>query len=401
MLLPISILTIVLSFLLISYNWSKNRNVLYLGATFFSLACFGMAHDLLVNIQDPFFLALILNHSTPIYLVAGPMLFFYIRGNLNDDHRIFRKDLFHFLPAILQLIGIIHWIFKPWAEKLAISQLLIQDISQFDQIEFNILFPTEYNLLLRPLHLLVYVLWSAVLLWRFRTQRFQDFHIPDRLLQINHRWMWVLLTSLFLTCIFYLLLAFELLTGNAAVILYRSGILQLLSGSFFFISAGLLLFFPDVLYGLPRVRNIKNTDVSPAAETVQESIPQHSEMDQLTELSNRIRQYMETSRPYTQFEFSINELAEALDVPLNQVSWCLNRVMDVKFTTFRMSYRVEYAKQLLEQGKAREMTIEAVGNLAGFSSRSTFYAAFKEITGLTPTEYLEKVTVDLTDNISA
>lgn len=392
MLLPISLLSIILSFLLVYHNWSKNRNVLYLGITFFCLAIFGVAHDLLVNIRHPFYLALILNHVTPVYLLAGPTLYFYIRGNLNDDHRLTRKDWLHFIPAILQLISILPWIFRPWSEKIQIANILIQDISQYHHIDFNMLFPTPYIFMFRPLQLLMYVFWSAVLLWRFRPERSKEFRIPDRLLLINHRWMWVLLTSLFLTCFFYLLLAVQLLTGNAYAILGSTNEVQLLTGIFFFLSAGLLLFFPDVLYGLPRVKSIEpsQADVETVANKTETAVL-NVETSQLKELSNRILAYMEHNRPYTRYEFSINDLAEALDVPLNQVSWCLNRVMDIKFTTFRMKYRVAFAKQLLEDGKTREMTIEAVGNMAGFSSRSSFYAAFREIAGMTPTEYLDKV----------
>jgi AraC-like DNA-binding protein len=392
MLLPISLLTIILSFLLVYHNWGKNRNVLYLGITLFSMACFGLAHDLLVNIRHPVYLALILNHITPVYLLAGPMLFLYIRGNLNDDHRLSRKDWVHFIPALVQLISISHWIFRPWSEKVEIAQLLIQDLSQYKKIDFNLFFPPGFSLLFRPIHLLIYVIWSAVLLWRFQPLRSREFRIPDHLLLINHRWMRVLLTSLFLTCIFYLLLAFQLLTGNADAVLSNDNVVKLLAGVFFFLSAGLLLFFPDVLYGLPRV---KNTDRPEAAAEKMTEVTEASvisvESVQLKELSSRILTYMDNQRPFTRYEFSINDLAEALDVPLNQVSWCLNRVMDIKFTTFRMKYRVAFAKQLLEDGKTREMTIEAVGNMAGFSSRSSFYTAFKEIAGMTPTEYLDKV----------
>ena len=376
MLLPISILTIILSFLLVYHNWGKNRNVLYLGISFFSLAFYGVAHDLLVNIRHPFYLALILNHITPVYLLAGPMLYFYIRGNLSDENRLTRKDSVHFIPAIFQLISILPWIFKPWSEKIHIANILIQDISQYHSIDFNMVFPTAYNFLFRPLHLLMYVIWSAVLLWRFRPERSLEFRIPDRLLLINHRWMRVLLTSLFLTCFFYFVLAVQLLTGNAYAILDSTNEMQLLTGIFFFLSAGLLLFFPDVLYGLPRVKNTEMPQVSVEKGPDNATPVINAESAQLNDLSNRILTFMEKDRPFTRYEFSINDLAAALDVPMNQVSWCLNKVMDIKFTTFRMKYRVAYAKQLLEDGKTREMTIEAVGNMAGFSSRSSFYNAF-------------------------
>jgi AraC-like DNA-binding protein len=56
----------------------------------------------------------------------------------------------------------------------------------------------------------------------------------------------------------------------------------------------------------------------------------------------------------------------------------------------RASKRIEYAKSLLLQGITKDFTIDKVAEMSGFSSRSTFFSTFKEYTGLTPTEFVEK-----------
>ncbi|MFM6975467.1 MAG: helix-turn-helix domain-containing protein [Sphingobacteriaceae bacterium] len=53
--------------------------------------------------------------------------------------------------------------------------------------------------------------------------------------------------------------------------------------------------------------------------------------------------------------------------------------------------RVDHARKLLENGSAGELSIEGIGKMSGFASRSSFYDAFKSETGLTPTEFLEQL----------
>jgi transcriptional regulator GlxA family with amidase domain len=53
----------------------------------------------------------------------------------------------------------------------------------------------------------------------------------------------------------------------------------------------------------------------------------------------------------------------------------------------RTKYRVEHAKEILTNGDVSVNTIESMGFMSGFSSKSSFFAAFREVTGITPNEY--------------
>ncbi|MFZ9208270.1 MAG: helix-turn-helix domain-containing protein [Sediminibacterium sp.] len=79
-----------------------------------------------------------------------------------------------------------------------------------------------------------------------------------------------------------------------------------------------------------------------------------------------------------------------LKVPIHHVSYCLNTLMNVKFTTLRSQLRIQYATKLLDSGQADELSMDGIGKKSGFSTRSNFYNAFKTETGMTPSEYLER-----------
>lgn len=111
--------------------------------------------------------------------------------------------------------------------------------------------------------------------------------------------------------------------------------------------------------------------------------------DPFFDLVAKINDYLNKEAPYINPEFSINELAASLKVPVHHVSYCLNTLMNIKFTTLRTQLRIKYATNLLDAGQADDLSMDGIGKKSGFSTRSNFYNAFKTETGMTPSEYLE------------
>ncbi|WP_316748192.1 helix-turn-helix domain-containing protein [Pedobacter gandavensis] len=83
--------------------------------------------------------------------------------------------------------------------------------------------------------------------------------------------------------------------------------------------------------------------------------------------------------------FTLEEAAKELKVTKHVLSQYLNEILGISFSNLISTYRVGKAKKLLETEK--NYTIESLGYDSGFSSKSTFFTAFKKVTGLTPAEY--------------
>ena len=45
-------------------------------------------------------------------------------------------------------------------------------------------------------------------------------------------------------------------------------------------------------------------------------------------------------------------------------------------------------KKLISEGKAEELTLEAIGIQSGFTNRNTFFTAFKKVEGVSPSAFL-------------
>ncbi len=84
-------------------------------------------------------------------------------------------------------------------------------------------------------------------------------------------------------------------------------------------------------------------------------------------------------------DFTLEAAAKELKVTKHLLSQYINETLGKSFSNLIKEYRVEKAKKLLET--ENNYTIEGLGYDSGFSSKSTFFTAFKKITGTTPAEY--------------
>ena len=396
MLLYVSIFTILLSLILLYSNWNINRNATYLALFLLCSSIYGITHHFVIYGKSPFWFAIFYNHFTPLMLLLGPFFLFYVRGTLNDTATLKKTDWIHFIPALIHLIGIIPYSLQPFSEKVQIATIIIHDIDQILNINNNYFYITAVNFIMRPVLLLGYIVYCMYLIWkRFSVSNF-DTNIPKRQLLISFRWHIILIVSLFFIVIEFLIITYNSIQLKPSVGLVNSYPLYILSGvAYGFMSLSLLL-FPNILYGIPKrvafaeeapkkVKTQKQVLVPELEETI------NVEEDPFFELSENIKVYLQKGRPYLDADFSISDIALAMHVPQNHVSYCINTIMQTKFSTLKADLRIQYAAELFS-GKLKESyTIEGIAQQAGFKTRASFYGAFKEKTGMTPTEYIAAV----------
>ena len=109
-----------------------------------------------------------------------------------------------------------------------------------------------------------------------------------------------------------------------------------------------------------------------------------------SQILSRAEALMQSEQLYLQKSINIGALAKKLDTNSKYISQAINHELGKSFTDFLNGYRVEEAKQQLLDPKNSNLTLEAVGALAGFGSKSAFFGAFKKHTGQTPAQFLEE-----------
>ncbi len=102
-----------------------------------------------------------------------------------------------------------------------------------------------------------------------------------------------------------------------------------------------------------------------------------------------VDQYMQTERPHLDPRLSLGDLAAALGIAARDLSQLIKSSNGGNFYQFVNGHRVAEARRLLTDPAERRTSIEAIGLMAGFRSRSTFYDSFRRETGQTPAQYRE------------
>lgn len=85
----------------------------------------------------------------------------------------------------------------------------------------------------------------------------------------------------------------------------------------------------------------------------------------------------------------LSELAKKINISTHQLSQLLNDNLGKSFSTYINEYRIEDACKMIATDS--RFTFEAIGYEVGFNSKSTFYAVFKKMKGITPALYKENM----------
>ena len=158
-------------------------------------------------------------------------------------------------------------------------------------------------------------------------------------------------------------------------------------------------FFPGILYGLPRVEQPENNwdqtpspSFIPAQEMKETRKPAATfESEYLATIRVKVLRCMEEEKPYLHEGCNIAFLSRMINIPVHHLAYFFREEIRQSFNDFRNEWRVNHAKNMIINGSAREMTLEAIGLSSGFSSRITFINAFKKAEGVPPGFYASKV----------
>jgi len=312
------------------------------------------------------------------------MLYLYTRNTLNDRNLFESKsDYLHLIPFIIQFINLSPYIFSSFDYKLEVARLLIADINNVRTQGSGFLIPPSISFITRPSLVILYALASLVLVYKFGSKE-RDHLLKNRQNKLVYNWIITLSLVTIIVAAGFLYLTVNLYTASVNRVILESEPTYLISGlAFTFLPLALIVFFPQVLYGMPLAVSVKKVD--------KVTIPVVDPSDPLTETAQLIVDYINTEKPFLYPEFDIEDISEKLDIPKHHIIYCFTIILQKKFTAYRSTIRVEHAKKLLQSGSADALSIDGIGAQSGFPSRSSFYATFKAETGMTPSQFLESL----------
>jgi PAS domain S-box-containing protein len=103
----------------------------------------------------------------------------------------------------------------------------------------------------------------------------------------------------------------------------------------------------------------------------------------------RLREIMESEKLYLDAELTLKSVSDRLATNTKYLSQVVNHHFRRNFQHFINYYRVADAKAKIAADEYRNLTLYGISRQCGFKNKSTFYKVFKEISGITPREYLK------------
>lgn len=270
-----------------------------------------------------------LNFGPAFFLLISPLLFTYVVSIAKRESFWVKKWKIHMLCWIS--IVVLLMTFIPFTENVQLNKKTILPI-------INVQW-------------LCYILLSGFYVKNGITKGKQ--------LSIKHKWLLIFLTINLILWLCFALIKFDYFVIGSIVY------------SLFFYPTFLFFLFKKKVTSKIFEKNkvIKNAHISEESE----------------QLIDDLKSLMITEKLYTNPDIKINTVAQKLGISSHELSKLINENLHNSFTEFINKYRIEEAKQLI--GTKSHYTIEAIGNLSGFNSKSAFYKSFKIHTGTTPAKF--------------
>ena len=300
-----------------------------------------------------------------------------------DDQKLTWYEYLYFLPVLIVFINFTPQYFLSSVEHDAYyREIKLNPLHLFDTK--YLFFSLKINGIIRPLYNLIFAVAGFLIVLRntYNDDLFEFKNISKKFIQSI---IYLYFLSNLLFSVVALTLNIDNITDYSKVDSTTHVLLWILS--IINLAMYLLVFlFPETLYGIfslkksvmPKIENLNNLDFE-GGEKLEQSYRL---------IGERLEVYFQ-SKPYLQSGFNLSNIARETQIPYNQITLFFQVYLKVNFSDWKNSARINHAKDLISNGQAKNLTLEAIALSCGYLSRSNFINAFKKYTGKNPSEFIK------------
>src|SRR6185295_10557681 len=307
------------------------------------------------------------------YYLMVPSFYVYLVLVLKKRKQLRWTDALHLLPSIIYLVDFTPLFLTPVTDKLQIINSLVNH-DQKIVLTFNEgwMMPTRVHFLGTVVIGLVYIFFAVRMLFQYYREAARN-----KTKRAILGWLATAISLYFLLevaslTIFFFAPSHQWLLTTIAVL-------------GFFFSMSLILFSkPYILYGAYL------NDAEAATSTSRKQGQPNLQQEKLRELQRRFEHYI-SEQHYLNPNTNLKEVAGRLNIPSYVLSVFIHQAYQMHFNDVINSHRVKYISEGLANEQWDTLTLEAVGEIAGFNNRITFLNAFKKFTGVTPSQYVKSI----------
>ena len=309
-----------------------------------------------------------------LLLLHGPFLFLYISALIDQKIQFDRKKLFHFIPFILfNIFIIITSLFPEISERI-----------RLDHVESEHGSPLLFNLflILTVLSGPFYFILSILLFKKLDINIFNNFSSYEN---VNLDWLRKLVYTFGAIWTVLMIFAtvhhvFEMFTWIFCThgLSLSLSVFIILIGYFGLKQKEIFIHYPD-----QNIEYITEPKTKYAGVLLEDADAE--------KYVSKIRHFMSTEKPYLDADLTLPQLATKLQIPSHLLSRVINEKIESNFFDFINQYRVDEIKSKIEDPEFNNLSLLGIAFECGFNSKSAFNRVFKKFTGLTPSEYKNKL----------
>ena len=303
-----------------------------------------------------------------IVMPMGPLVYFYIRSSLDPEFKMTKKQRSHFLPVIIDLVpsltviiffagvytGMIKPIAAPWGIFIDVYNVYA-DIPRWISITFYLWLSANYLSDLKRKN-------------NIANGRIAGFKWLQQFIRI------------------FLVFQFIWLLYLVPYVIPRYTDLMLDTFKWYpvYIPLAIMIYWLGIKGYL-----VSHQQTVPAKKNG--TSPAFLAGVNIDEIVLLLRKSMEEDKIYLDPNLNLTMLALHTQIAQKTISAVLNQHLQKSFNEFVNYYRVEAIKTKLQQAETNNLTIAGVAMECGFNSQATFQRTFKELTGMSPSEFRKQV----------
>ncbi|MCB0647127.1 MAG: AraC family transcriptional regulator [Saprospiraceae bacterium] len=310
-------------------------------------------------------------------LLIPPVLYFYFKGLLDESFQFQKKDVWHFVPALLYLIyTLIIWIADQWM----LNEVYFYADEKDKDFDF-------WYQLTGFLSLIIYLFLSLKNYKKHKLTMYDTYSYADGLVL---KWAQGFLMAMFV--LMALRILFFIFNPEWGQFGKKFWYYMAFSGMFYYIS--IKGYFSSIRSLTKKVASdfYEQTPAMALSGTVEIQEEENSSTmasDDLEAWKLKIEKLMSEVHLYADQELSTFHLARTLDTHPKKISQVINKAFGMNFNDYINQYRTKAFIGKIQNGEFAEKTLLGLAMECGFNSKSTFNRSFKKQTSMSPKVYLE------------
>jgi len=299
-----------------------------------------------------------------LIMLAGPLIYFYVKAHLDQSFKITKKQRRHFLVVIIDLVPSITVI-------IFIIGLLLHVFKNSNGPVWGS-FIDKYNTYADIPR------WASVSLYVWLATRYISTAKKQNAAGnggqvVNYKWLQQLLrVFLVFQCIWFVFLIPYVIPK------YSDKLLDAVDWYPIYIPMAIIVYW----------LGIKGYMVSQTVGDIKKTAaPVLLSPGTIKQVILLLESAMQQDKLYLNPSLNLDIVAQHTNLPPKTISLVLNQHMRKSFNEYINGYRIEAFKEKVVQPQMDSLTIAGIAYECGFNSQATFQRTFKQVTGISPSEF--------------